>query len=175
MVPPKRNTFGPEQKGRKVEVLPSIGEINEEAALIVRTTYGDDLTWHAILRELRQPWGEDEEFETPLHIIDDPTWSGATIDKVRTSARVSKRGGFLFIVDSTTVRHSHFAMLAIEVDPEHLAPGATKETAPTNQTFRLEPAAVGEVHMLLSLGEKGFEEYVDEAERDSNNIVWSAF
>ncbi|WP_372464530.1 DUF6924 domain-containing protein [Streptomyces olivaceus] len=156
--------------------LPAIGDRDAEAVLIVRTFYEDEPIWRAILAELRQPWGESDQFETRLHIVDDLAWSGATTDEVLTAVRVAKGGGHFYIVDSTAVRHSHFAMLAVEIDQEiDPLPGAAQGVACAEGTFRLEPAAVGEVHMLISLGERGFGEYVDEADRDSSGIVWSAF
>ncbi|MFE1046088.1 DUF6924 domain-containing protein [Streptomyces olivaceus] len=167
---------GEEMGGAKVGVRPAIGDHDAEAVLIVRTFYENEPIWQAILAELRQPWGENDEFETRLHIVDDLAWSGATAGEVLAAVRAAEAGRYFYIVDSTAVRHSHFAMLAVEIAQEaDPLSGTTREVARTKDTFRLEPAAVGEVHMLLSLGERGFGEYVDEANRDSSGIVWSAF
>ncbi|MEU8542223.1 hypothetical protein AB0C52_19905 [Streptomyces sp. NPDC048717] len=58
-------------------------ERDVDAALIVRTDYSDDQAWEAVpaeSRKLPEKWGDD--YESYLHIIDDPAWAGVTPDRV---------------------------------------------------------------------------------------------
>ncbi|WP_432069732.1 DUF6924 domain-containing protein [Streptomyces sp. AA1529] len=163
-------------RGGGAGMRPVIGDHDAEAALVVRTSYEDESSWRAIVAELRQPWGEDDEHEARVHLVDDPAWSGATTGEVRAAVRAATPAGHVFVVDSTAVRHSHFAMLAVDLDPDaHPARDATEGSASAEDAFRLEPAAVGDVHMLLSLGEMGFDEYVERADRDPDKVYWSPF
>ncbi|MCX4237823.1 DUF6924 domain-containing protein [Streptomyces sp. NPDC020707] len=149
-----------------MKLRPSIGDPELDAALVVRTDYGNEPIWRAIVAELRQPWGEDDEREALVHIVDDPVWSDATVEEVRAVARTSDRT--VFLADSTAMNHSHFALLAIDLD-------VTEGTAPGEDTFRLEPAAVQEVHMQRFIANVGFTDYVEQAARDSDNVVWSPY
>lgn len=150
----------------RVRVRPSIGDRKLDAALVVRTDYGHEPIWRAIVTELTQPWGEDDEREALVHIVDDPAWSDATVEEIRAAAQTGDRT--VFIVDSTAIRHSHFAMLAVDLD-------TTEETIPGQGTFRLEPAAVQEVHMQRFIDNVSFTDYIDQAARDPDNIVWSPY
>ncbi|UPZ32980.1 hypothetical protein MUK60_37440 [Streptomyces sp. LRE541] len=150
----------------RVRVRPSIGDRDLDAALVVRTDYGHEPIWRAIVTELTQPWGEDDEREALVHIVDDPAWSDATVEEIRAAAQAGDRT--VFLVDSTAIRHSHFAMLAVDLD-------ITEETIPGRGTFRLEPAAVQEVHMQRFIDNVSFTDYIDQAARDPDNIVWSPY
>ncbi|MER7968822.1 MULTISPECIES: DUF6924 domain-containing protein [unclassified Streptomyces] len=146
--------------------LPDIGVHDLDAALVVRTDFGDEPVWRAVVAELRQPWGMDEEHEARVHIVDDPAWSGATVREVRAAARAADRT--VFIADATAVRHPHFALLAVDLD-------AGEDTPPQEDRFRVEPAAVQEVHMQRFIDNLSFADFVDKAARDSENVVWSPY
>ncbi|MFD9498313.1 DUF6924 domain-containing protein [Streptomyces sp. NPDC060035] len=61
-------------------------ERDKEAALIIRTDYGDEPAWAAVKAALMMTWGEDEDFEPYVHIVDDPQWTGITPAEVLSQA-----------------------------------------------------------------------------------------
>lgn len=141
------------------------GDDGLEAASVIRTDYGDEPTWRAVAAELVQPWGEDEEYPARVHFVDDPAWSGATPDAVSAAAHTADaRASVVFLVDSVTLRHSHFALLAVRVaGPEADTPGPS--------AFRLEPGAVQDVHGQLFIDNLSFEDFAEAAERDPEHVL----
>ena len=113
------------------------------------------------MEELNQPWGEDYERKTFVQIVDDPSWSNATVEDVRAAVQAADRT--VFNVDSTGIQHSHFSVLAIDLD-------CTEGTTQGESTFRLESAAVPEVRMQRFMGNLSFADFVDQAERDSEGV-----
>ncbi|GGW26514.1 hypothetical protein GCM10010381_08400 [Streptomyces xantholiticus] len=61
-----------------VPKLPEIVGPDEFDALVIRTDYGSEAAWHAVMADLAQPWGDDGEFEAGVHFVDDPVWANAT-------------------------------------------------------------------------------------------------
>ncbi|MEU0132950.1 hypothetical protein ABZ172_02750 [Streptomyces sp. NPDC006296] len=144
---------------------PIVGDLELDAALVIRTGYGDEPIWRAVVKELRQPWGEDDEHEAVVRIVDDPDWSGATVEEVRAAARAADRT--VFLVDSTALRHPYFALLAVDLDTEDRVPG--------EDTFRLEPAAVQEVHLQRFIDNISFVEFVEQAAREPDRVLRSPY
>ncbi|MGW1464365.1 DUF6924 domain-containing protein [Streptomyces sp. NPDC002308] len=48
---------------------------DRDAALIIRTDYGDERAWAAVRAELMRDWG-DGEFTPYVHLVDDPEVGG---------------------------------------------------------------------------------------------------
>ncbi|MFJ9623274.1 DUF6924 domain-containing protein [Streptomyces sp. NPDC101181] len=144
----------------------TIGARDLDAALIVRTDFDNEPAWLAIVAELRQPWGEDEERDALVHIVEDPLWSGATVQQVRAAAQAGD--GTVFLVDAIAVAHSHFAMLAVDL-------GSAEDIVPGQDTVRVEPSAVQDFHAQRFIDNMSFMDFVDQAARDSEGIVWSPY
>jgi hypothetical protein len=62
-------------------------ERGETDKLVVRTDFGDDQAWQAVLAAGLQSWGDDgddeEGFESTTYAVDDPSLAGWSVDQVR--------------------------------------------------------------------------------------------
>ncbi|MET9619764.1 hypothetical protein ABZZ37_03190 [Streptomyces sp. NPDC006464] len=139
-------------------------------ALVVRTDYADDEGW----RQVRAALAEDPELT--VHIVDDPAWSGAGPDEVRTAAAGDEDLGVVFLADATTMTAAHRALLAVTLldradceDDEDYA-----RLTEFGDRFRIVPAGVHGVHVSLSLGDMGFEEYAGWAAEDPEGVLRNA-
>ncbi|MFS8199660.1 DUF6924 domain-containing protein [Streptomyces sp. CWNU-52B] len=161
-----------------MRTLPVIGGRDANAALVVRTDYGDEGTWRAIAVELTQPWGVDEEYQAYVHFVDDPAWTGATPDEVQAAVRAADRLiSVVFLADSTAMQHSHYALLAVKVADGEQGNSSThsEEGVPLSPSFRLEPGAVQDVHGQLFIDNLSFEDFAEAARRDADDVLRSPY
>ncbi|MER6441723.1 hypothetical protein ABT275_36035 [Streptomyces sp. NPDC001185] len=158
-----------------MNVLPEIVGRDDFAALIIRTDYDDEAGWRAVVAEASLPWGSDGEFEALVHLVDDPTWAGATPDAVLAAVSRDEQLSVVFVADGATMQSAHHALLALNlsVEEEDLDPMYYQELidSPPAREFRTTPAAVHDVHANLSLANLDFEDYAEAAVADPGGVL----
>jgi hypothetical protein len=155
-----------------MRVLPGIGDRGVDAALVVRTDFGDEAAWQGVAAELMQPWGEEWGYEAVVHLVDDPVWAGATPDEVQAAAEADDEISVVFLADSTTMREPHHALLAVRAVPgEQWDDEESEEWAALGLPFRTEPRAVHDVYANLSIANMDFEEFAEAAREDPEGVL----
>ncbi|WP_460061416.1 DUF6924 domain-containing protein [Streptomyces sp. YKOK-I1] len=157
-----------------MRALPAVTGRDEFDALVVRTDYLDDQVWQDVAAALTEPWG-DRQYEADVHFIDDPAWSGATVDEVLTAVRGDDNLAVVFLADRTTMQAKSHPLLAVTtltreecVDEEDY-----EQLTEFGRDFRIIPASLHEVHANLSIGNLGFEEFAAWAHDDLEGIFRS--
>jgi hypothetical protein len=120
-----------------------------EEALVIRTDFSDDGTWHAVVAEMRMP---HSVFRANLHLIDESGLSGLSVAQI--ARRAGPERSFLFVADSVTMTHPEHPLLVVD-----LYEGSLRE-------FRVIPEAVGVIENNLSLANVDFEEFMESCDAD---------
>lgn len=155
--------------------LPAITERGEYEALVIRTDYGDETAWRAVVTELGQPWGDEGEFPSEVHIVDDPAWAGGTPAEVLTAPRRDEELSVVFLAHHATMRSAPRALLALDLfadDDEDLDPVYHQELIdpPRPREFRTVPAGVHEVHANMRLANVDVEDFVQAASAHADQV-----
>ncbi|MFD5430342.1 DUF6924 domain-containing protein [Streptomyces sp. NPDC127084] len=156
-----------------MKALPEIPGRDEFDALIIRTDYGDEAAWQAVVADLVQPWGGDDDFEPAVHLVDDPAWADLTPDRVLEEARRDENLSVVFLADRVTMQSAQRALLAIDLaEDEDLDPLYDQELidSPPPREFRTVPAGVHDVHANLSIANMDFAEFAEEAFADPDRV-----
>jgi len=95
-----------------MRALPAVTGRDEFDALVVRTDYLDDQAWQDVAAALMEPWG-DRQYEADVRFIDDPAWSGATVDEVLSAVRGDDSLAVVFLADRTTMQAKRHPLLAV--------------------------------------------------------------
>ncbi|MFI1398729.1 DUF6924 domain-containing protein [Streptomyces sp. NPDC020681] len=159
-----------------MNALPEIVGRDEFDALVIRTDYGDEAAWQAVVVDLAQPWGDDGEFEAAVHVIDDPAWAGLKPDEVLNEVRRDENLSVVFLADRITMQSAHRALLALDItEDEDLDPVYYKELtdSPPPREFRTLPAGVHDVHANLAIANMDFAEFAEAAFADPDRIYRS--
>ncbi|MGA5220887.1 DUF6924 domain-containing protein [Streptomyces cinereoruber] len=157
-------------------VLPeSVGRDTFDA-LVIRTDFGDDESWSAVIGELWRPWGPDGEFPARVQVVDAPAWSGATADEVLAAVDGDEHLGVVFLADRHTMESPVRGLLALSTvreDEGDLDPVYYQELidSPEPRDFRTVPAAVHEVHVNVSLGNMDFAEFASAASAEPDQVL----
>ncbi|MFF8276066.1 DUF6924 domain-containing protein [Streptomyces lateritius] len=145
---------------------PPITRRDDFDALVVRTDYTHEDGWRAVGAALA------EDAELTAHIVDDPAWAGAEVDEVLAAVAADDELSVVFLADATTVASAPHALLAVTTtsraeceDDEEYA-----RLTEFGDRFRTIPAGVHGVHVNLSLGNMGFEEYAEAAGDDPERV-----
>lgn len=154
-------------------MLPTIADRDEYAALIIRTDFGNEEAWQAVLAELLKPWEFDSgDVEPYLHVVDDPAWAGATADDVIAAFSGDEELSVVFLADRVTMDDHDHALLAVAV--------LTREDCESDEEFeadsgavRTVPAGIGDIHANLSIANLSFEDVVDAAQTDPAGVFRS--
>ncbi|MFF4903146.1 DUF6924 domain-containing protein [Streptomyces sp. NPDC001068] len=155
-------------------MLPAIADRDESAALVIRTDFGDEEAWQAVLAELLKPWDfDDGEVDPYLHIVDDPAWAGAMADEVLASLSGDEELSIVYLADGVTMNDHDYALLAVAV--------LTREECETDEEFeayggsvRTVPVGIGRIHANLSIANLDFADVI-EAARASPAGVFRSF
>ncbi|MFD6967592.1 DUF6924 domain-containing protein [Streptomyces sp. NPDC059979] len=127
--------------------------------------------------ELRQPWGDDGEYEADVHLVDDPAWADATSGEVLAVVRRDENLSVVFIADQVTMRSAHRALPALDIggEDEDLDPAYYQELVSSQapREFRTVPVGVHDVHANLSLANLDFEDYAEMAMNDPAGVLRS--
>ncbi|WP_299540132.1 DUF6924 domain-containing protein [uncultured Streptomyces sp.] len=144
---------------------------DEFDVVVVRTDYGDDRAWHALVAALRGPSGE-HGFEAHVHLVDEPAWEGATTDAVRAAFRAEEDLSVVFVADRVSMRTEEHPLLALTlVTREDCADDEEyEELTEFGTSFRASPAAADEIHANLSIANLGFEDFAAAAHYDPEGI-----
>ncbi|GJF32743.1 hypothetical protein KNE206_54430 [Kitasatospora sp. NE20-6] len=154
-------------------MLPAVADRDESAALIIRTDFGDEAAWQAVLAELSKPWQFDsDDVEPYLHVVDDPAWAGATADDVITALSGNEDLSIVYLADRVTMNDHDHALLAVAV--------LTREECESDEEFeanggavRTVPSGIGDIHANLSIANLDFADVVDAAQADPAGIFRS--
>lgn len=122
-----------------------------ENALVLRTEFSDEPAWKALCAALQDP---DDDFNPSLDFISDKEYDGFTADQLPSLLPENSSLTFAFIIDRTALINPDHPILAIDL---HDQPG---------RTFRVTPAALGEVASNLLIANMGFEEFADAVDQD---------
>ncbi|MEV7521372.1 hypothetical protein [Streptomyces sp. NPDC091371] len=157
-------------------MLPDVVGRDEFAALVIRTDYGEEAAWRALVEELIRPWGREGEYEADVHLVDDPAWADATPDEVLAAVGRDEELSVVFLADRVTMRSPHRALLALyagsEDEEDDLDPEYYQELVenPPAREFRTAPAGVHDVHANLSIANLDFEDYAAAAGEDPEGV-----
>ncbi|MEY9965471.1 hypothetical protein ABIA33_003513 [Streptacidiphilus sp. MAP12-16] len=149
--------------------LPAVVGREWFAALVIRTDYGDETAWQAVVAELMRPWG-DEQYDAQVHLVDDPVWAGAMPDEVKIAVNAADDVSAAFLADATTMRGEHRALLAVRIRDEEWDDLEDEEWAKFRRPFRTEPSGVHDIHANLSIANMDFEEFGDAAQQDPDGV-----
>ncbi|MFJ5708031.1 DUF6924 domain-containing protein [Streptomyces sp. NPDC093105] len=145
-------------------------------ALVIRTDFGDDESWQAVLGELRLPWGPDGEFPARVCVVDEPAWSGAAADEVLAAVDDDDYLSVVFLADRHTTESPVRALLALSTiweDESGLDPVYYQELldAPEPREFRTVPGQVHAVQVNVTLGTMGFGEFAAAASTEPDQVL----
>ena len=122
-----------------------------ENALILRTEFSDESAWKSLCAALQDP---DNEFSPSLDFVSDPAFDGLTVAELPSQLSGDLTRSFAFIIDGTALKHPDHPVLVMDL---HDKPG---------RTFRVTPAALGDVANNLAIANMGFDEFVDAVDKD---------
>ncbi|MFI7359897.1 DUF6924 domain-containing protein [Streptomyces avidinii] len=141
-----------------------LAERDRDAALIIRTDYGDEQAWAAVKAELLQPLG-DGDYEPYVHIADDPKWEGSTSAQILSAAFADTELNVVFLADRDSLRGGPATLLAVA--------GLTREKCDSDEEFEAEggefravPAGVHEMHANLMIANMSFSDFKEAAKED---------
>ncbi|MEU9014534.1 hypothetical protein AB0D12_33210 [Streptomyces sp. NPDC048479] len=161
---------------RLERVLPEILGRDTFDALVIRTDFGDDESWNAVIGELRRPWGPFGEFPARVHVVDAPAWSGADTDEVLSVVGEDDYLSVVFLADGHTMGSPVRALLALTTiweEEDDLDPAFYQEliVSPQPREFRAAPTAVHAVHANLTLGNMDFAEFAEAASAEPDQVL----
>ncbi len=139
-----------------------------DAALFVRTDFGDSDAWEAICNEIRQPpedvmsafaqfaavnamIGQDvgEKPEANLTIVDDPAFADLTPEQLVDRLPAGRHQTFLFIVDHESMTKADHPILVLDLAEQK------------GRTFRSAPAQIQAIENNLSIANMDFADFAD--------------
>lgn len=123
----------------------------EEGGYLIRTDFSDQEAWHATLQAVR---ARHDIFEGSFHVIDDPSYAGATPQAIveRLGPRFDQT--YIMVVDRTTLSHPERPVLIVNLWERSMG------------EFRAVPAQVGAIQINLSLANMDFEDFAGAADTD---------
>ncbi|MDX2709635.1 hypothetical protein PV350_43515 [Streptomyces sp. PA03-6a] len=148
-------------------------------AVIIRTDYRDERAWRLVRDALsKNSLGLAEKYPQNAWIIDDPEWSGASVDEVLAvvDASDSLKGlQVLFMADGVTMQAAHHALMAVTTESQDESSGDEiyDETMKFGRVFRTLPEEVHSIHVNLELANMVFEDFAAAAHDDPQNIYRS--
>ncbi|GAB1511670.1 DUF6924 domain-containing protein [Actinophytocola sp. KF-1] len=123
-------------------------------SVLVRTWFGDDAAWDALLSEVRTPSADG--FLAGVTPVDDPVFAGLGVDALTAKQQTGPLVSFL--ADEATLTRAEHPILAVWV---HGA-GARHEHPP----FRVVPAALWSVENNINLGNMDWSDFTAAAGED---------
>jgi hypothetical protein len=138
--------------------------------VVVRTHFGDDEAWRAVLALAAQSWGDEEDdFESTTYPVDDPTLSGVAVEAVRdTLASIDEYLSVVFIADEETMRHPRHPLLAVNLDDEPNF--LDDEGSVFGRQFRIVPRQASGVHVNLTLANMDYTDWAHIAKADPDGV-----
>ncbi|MFE3113277.1 DUF6924 domain-containing protein [Kitasatospora indigofera] len=155
---------------RSPKVLPAVVG-RRDAALVIRTDFGDAAAWRAVRAELSKPWG-DGDLEPYVHVVDDPAWDGADADAVVAAVSADEELSVVFLADSTTMRDHDRTLLAVAVLTRDEC-GSDEEFEASGGRVRTVAAGIEDIHANLSIANLDFADVRDAARLDPAGVFRS--
>lgn len=134
-----------------------------DSTLVVRTDYSDEEAWRTVvaLLDTEHPIG----FEPVNHYVDDPAWTGASVDEVLAVA--PEAGGVVFIADADTMRAPYPLIAANTVTREDCEDDEDYAyEMQYGREFRVLPGGVADVYTNLSIVNSDFPDFAVQAQDD---------
>lgn len=123
----------------------------EEGSYLIRTDFSNQGAWLSTLETVVARHGI---FEGAFHIVDDPGYTGATVEEIVRRLGPEFEQTFLFVADSTTLSHPDRPVLVVD-----LWEGSLNE-------FRAIPSEVAAIQINLAIANMDFEEFAGAADAD---------
>ncbi|MFB7293097.1 DUF6924 domain-containing protein [Actinacidiphila glaucinigra] len=148
-------------------------------AVIIRTDYRDERAWRLVKNALsKSPLGIIEKCPPNAWIVDDPEWSGASVDEVLDvvdSSDALKGLQVLFMADGVAMQAAHHALMVVTTESQDESYGEEicEETMKFGRVFRTLPEEVHSIHVDLELANMGFDDFAAAAHDDPQDIYRS--
>lgn len=133
-------------------------DIPDDGSVLVRTWFGDDAAWNAVVAETRGD-GDDpakESGTSPFTAVDDRDFDGATTGQVIQAAR-SHSSSYLFLADRITLTDPEHPVLVVDLDDSQ---------ADSPATVRVASYQLGDVESNLATANVDFAEFRSAADAD---------
>ncbi|MFF5639536.1 DUF6924 domain-containing protein [Streptomyces sp. NPDC012825] len=141
-------------------------ERDRDAALVIRTGYGDEQAWTALMRT----WGEEDDFEPYVHLVDDPQWRGITPAQVMSMASgTAERYSVVYLADHVSMWQSPCTLLTLSLRSRDQCEN-DEEFEIYGDMFRTVPHGVHEMNVNLMIANQGFDEVADMAGEDPEGV-----
>ncbi|WP_084468520.1 DUF6924 domain-containing protein [Nocardiopsis trehalosi] len=124
--------------------------LEEDVYPIVRTDFGDDAAWAALLDAVYRPGdpGPIEDYADYFDAVDDPAFASATPEQVL--AVLNEADDVVLLADAEAMRDPAHRVLVVCLDGR------------IGTAFRLDPRQVGLMVVNLSIGNQDVEDYMDD-------------
>ncbi|MEU4154526.1 hypothetical protein [Streptomyces sp. NPDC026659] len=143
---------------------------DKDAALIIRTDHADERAWSAVKADLMTPWGEHDDFEPYVHVVDDPRWAGITPTQALSEASAHGEGhGVVYLADRVSMRETPVTLLALSLLTRDQCE-SEEEFEAYGGTFRVTPAGIHEMNANLMIANLGFGDFADAARNDPEGV-----
>ena len=157
-----------------MRTFPSHAERGEFAVLVIRTDYGDEAAWQAVVSKSMEPWGSGD-YEADVYFVSDAAWSGASVDEVLAVVTGDEYLDVVFLADKLTMHDGLHALLAVTTvtRADYTDDEDYESTTRYGRQFRTVPAEIHSIHVNLALGNMGFEEFAQAAAEDEDGTFRS--
>jgi hypothetical protein len=120
---------------------------NGDSALLIRTEFGDDAKWGAIVDATTRE--NADGFVANLSVVDDPAWAGASVEAIVAAHAGDKVRVVAFLFDAAAASDKRRALLCINL------------TSKKVRTIRVLPTEVWSVENNLSLGNMEWRDFAN--------------
>jgi hypothetical protein len=126
------------------------------ASVLVRTWFGDDSAWEALVQEVRTP--SDDGFLASVLVLNDPEFAGLSAEALR----AKQTGGPLvsFLADQTTLGSAEHPILAVWVL------SGRDDDRTDHPPFRVIPAALWGVENNINLANMDWADFTTSTDAD---------
>ncbi|MEU1087687.1 hypothetical protein ABZ401_12800 [Streptomyces sp. NPDC005892] len=143
---------------------------DKDAALIIRTDYHDERAWAAVKAALMMTWGEEDDFEPYVHIVDDPQWRGFTPAQALSEASAyAERRGVVYLADRASMQETPVTLLALSLLTREQCE-SDEEFEAYGGAFRVVPYGIHEMNANLMLANLDFGDFAEVARNDSEGV-----
>ncbi|MGW0860125.1 DUF6924 domain-containing protein [Streptomyces sp. NPDC002690] len=143
---------------------------DEDAALIIRTDYHDERAWSAVRAALMTHWGQEDDFEPYVHIVDDPRWTAITPARILSEAAAYEERGVVYLADRTSMREEKpVTLLALSLLTRERCE-SDEEFEAYGGAFRVVPRGIHEMNANLMIANLDFGDFMDAARIDPGGL-----